>query len=88
MLFDRGPAELPSATVRPRDSRAYMTALAGALQRWLAARWQWLRPRTLPCAIAALGMIAVLAAADYLAHYKEDIAKQTPSAVHIDLAKR
>ena len=88
VLFDHGPAEFPVATMRPREARARMTALVGALQAWLLARWQWFRPRSIPCAVAALGMIAVIASANYLAHYKEDCAKQVPAAVHIDIAKR
>ena len=87
VLLHHGPAEFPVATARPREARARLIALVGSLQQWLAARWQWLQPRTVPCAVAALGMIAVLASADYLAHYKEDCAKPAP-AVHVDLAKR
>ena len=88
VLFDHGPAEFPVATMRPREARDGFTALVGALQAWFAARWQWFRPRSIPCAVAALGMIAVIASANYLAHYKEDCAKQVPAAVHIDIAKR
>jgi len=86
-LFDRGAAEFPVATARPREARARAIALAGALQRWLVARWQWLRPRTVPCAVAGLGMLAMIEAADYLTHIHEDAA---PSAriVHVDLAPR
>jgi hypothetical protein len=61
-------------------------ALAGALQSWLLARWKWLRPRTVPCAVAGAGMMAVIAFSDYLAHYQE--APAQPPAVHIDLASR
>lgn len=85
VLFDHGPTEFPVATIRPREPRARMIALVGALQRWLVARWQWLRPRTVPCAVAALGMFAMIESADYLTHAHEDA---TPHArvVHVDLA--
>jgi hypothetical protein len=70
-----------------REPRARVTALIAELQGWLAARWQWLRPRTVPCAVAGLGMVAVMAAADYLAHYE---VAHAPSVhvVHIDIAPR
>lgn len=85
--FDHGPAEFPLATARPREPRARVLALAGALQRWLVSRWHWLRPRTVPVAVAGLGMYAVISAAEYLAHYQEAPA---PSAqvVYIDLQPR
>jgi hypothetical protein len=85
--FDRGPAEFPVAMIRPREPRARMVALAAGLQRWLVARWQWFRPRTVPVAVAALGMIAVLKSADYLAHHHGDPAPNA-RVVHIDLAPR
>lgn len=88
VAFDHGPAEFPLATMRPRETRAQITAAIGAIQRWLVDRWRWLRPRSVPCAVAALGMIAVMASADYLAHYKEDCVKQHAAPVHIDLAPR
>ena len=89
VLFDHGPAEFPVATVRPREARAQLIALVSDLQHWLLARWQWLRPRTVPCAVAALGMLAVLAAANYLAHYQEDsYAAPDARVIHIDLANR
>jgi hypothetical protein len=68
VLFDHGPTEFPVATARPHDARARAIALVSDLKNWLAARWQWLKPRTVPCAVAGLGMMAVLASADYLAH--------------------
>ncbi|HEY5945978.1 MAG TPA: hypothetical protein VIV40_10835 [Kofleriaceae bacterium] len=80
-------AELPVAALRPREARGRMIALVAALQSWLVARWQWLRPRSVPCAVAALGMIAVVASANYLAHYNED-ANDAPASVRIDLAPR
>jgi hypothetical protein len=83
-----GSAEFPLATVRPREARGQFVALVAALQRWLSARWQWLRPRSVPCAVAGLGMLAVLAFSDYLAHYNdgETLKRATPS--HIELAPR
>ncbi len=85
VLFDRGGAEFPIATMRPREPRARAIAIVGALQRWLVARWQWLRPRTVPCAVAGLGMFAMIEAADYLTHVHEDAAPPA-RIVHIDLA--
>ena len=69
MAFDHGPAEFPMATIRPREARGAVVAAVAALQRWLIARWQWFKPRTMPCVVAGLGMLAVIAAADYLAHH-------------------
>lgn len=87
VLFDHGPAELPVASVVAREPRARVTALVADLQRWIAARWQWLRPRTVPCAVAGLGMVAIVASADYLAHHHvEHIA--SAHVVHVDLAPR
>ena len=88
VAFDHGPAEFPVAMLRPRHLAAQVTAILGALDRWLAARWQWFRPRTVPCAVAALGMMAVMASVDYQAHHEEGSAQQAPQAVHIDLASR
>jgi len=70
-----------------REPRARVTALVSALQGWLSERWQWLRPRTVPCAVAGLGMVAVMAAADYLAHYEVEHAPSV-HVVHIDIAPR
>ena len=82
VLFDQGPAEFPVATVRPRAPRARAIALAADITRWLAARWSWLRPRTVPVLVAALGMILVLISADYLAH------QQAPGPAHITIQLR
>jgi hypothetical protein len=87
VLFDHGPSEFPVATARAREPRARVIALVADLQRWLVARWQWLRPRTVPCAVACLGMIAILASADYLAHQHVDHVTAT-HVVHIDIAPR
>jgi hypothetical protein len=67
VIFDR-PAALPTATLVPREWRGRALASARALRNWLAARWAWLRPRTVPVLVATAGMFAVLLSADYLAH--------------------
>jgi hypothetical protein len=87
VLFDHGPAEFPVAAVRPREPRARMIALVGDLQHWLVAQWQWFRPRTVPVAVAALSMVAILKSAAYLAHQQVE---SSPHArvVHIDIAPR
>lgn len=63
MIFDQPPAELPVATLRPRDSAAQLALDA---RGWLAARWQWLRPRAIPVVVAFAGMVGVIASASYL----------------------
>jgi hypothetical protein len=68
VLFDQGPSELPVATVVPHEMRSRALVWAGALRRWIAARWDWFRPRTVPVIAAVFGMLFVLASADYLAH--------------------
>ncbi len=55
------------ATVR-RAPRSTLPRIAGELQHWLAERWTWLRPRTLPALVALLGMFVVLSAVNYLSH--------------------
>ncbi len=64
MLFDRA-RDLPMATVR-RAPRSTIPRIVGELEYWLAARWAWLRPRTLPALVALVGMFAVLNAVNYL----------------------
>lgn len=64
MLFD-APRELPVATVR-RAPAPVVARLAGAFAAWLEARWHWLRPRSIPVLVAALGMVAVINAVNYL----------------------
>ncbi|MGE5184241.1 MAG: hypothetical protein ACM31C_19365 [Acidobacteriota bacterium] len=68
MLFDHGPAEFPVARVMPRDPGSRVLVMLGDLQLWLAARWSWLRPRTIPVIVAVFGMMFVLMSADYLSH--------------------
>ncbi len=64
MLFDQA-RELPIATV-VRAPRTAMVRALGALSRWFAERWTWLRPRTVPTLVALVGMFAVLNAVNYL----------------------
>jgi hypothetical protein len=66
VIFERFHAELPVATLRPHDARSRSRAMLGGLATWLYARWQWLRPRTVPVAAAAIGALLVIASADYL----------------------
>ena len=68
VIFDHGPAEFPVARVRPRGAGSRALVMMGDLQLWLAARWSWLRPRTIPVLVAVAGMLFVLMSADYLAH--------------------
>jgi hypothetical protein len=70
VIFQTGPAELPTATLLPHDPTAHAHALVGELARWFLAKWAWLRPRTVPVMFAALGLLAVLESADYLRHVK------------------
>lgn len=66
MLFDQ-VQELPVATLR-RAPRSTVELLAGDLQRWFAARWQWFRPRTIPVLVAFVGMLGVVRAVNYLSN--------------------
>ena len=87
MAFDLGPTEFPVATMRPRDARSGAVAAVAAFQRWLVARWQWFKPRTLPCVVAALGLVAMVAAGDYLAHHLDQPApEQHQKLILVDLA--
>jgi hypothetical protein len=71
MLFDQPPAELPVATMLPKDRG---TQFATELRAWFAARWQWFKPRTIPMIVAFVGMLAVIGAATYLRNF----ARQAP----------
>jgi hypothetical protein len=71
MIFDLPPAELPVATLVPRESS---TRFAFDLRAWFVARWAWFRPRTVPMIVALAGMLAVIASGNYLRNY----AQQTP----------
>lgn len=93
VAFDHGPAEFPVATVRPREARGHVIAALADLQRWLVARWTWFKPRTVPCLVAALGMLAVIASADYLAHHisrttLDQNPPQTHAVLHVNISIR
>lgn len=72
MLFDGAQAELPTATLRSSASQARHRVVAGDLHRWLADRWSWLRPRTVPLLVAFAGMFAILGATKYLSTFATD----------------
>jgi hypothetical protein len=89
VLFDHGPMEFPVATARPTELRARAIAIGADVRRWLVARWEWFKPRSVPCAVAGLGMIAVLVSADYLAHHQDQsAAPKSTHIVRVDLAPR
>jgi hypothetical protein len=86
MLFDQPPAELPVATIIPKDRS---TQLAADLRAWFAARWYWFRPRTIPMVVAFVGMLAVIGAATWLRNYArrapDRIVEQQPHDASISL---
>jgi hypothetical protein len=84
VLFDHGPAEFPVATAMPREPRGQAIALVAAFQKWLLERWTWLRPRTIPCVVAALGMVAVIASARYLANQEPEVS--AARIVHVSIS--
>lgn len=88
VAFDHGPTEFPVATMRPREARGQAIAAVAAFQRWLVARWQWFKPRTLPCVVAALGLVAIVAAGDYLAHHLDQPTPQPHKLLLVDVAHR
>jgi len=89
VAFDHGPVEFPLATIRPRETRGRAIAAMAALQRWLVARWVWFKPRTMPCVVAGLGMMAVIAAADYLAHHiDQPKPEKSDKLMLVDISKR
>jgi hypothetical protein len=67
VLFDGPPAELPLATLRPTVAAGWCRRLLGDLDRSLARRLAWLRPRVVPLIVAFAGMLAMLAAVKYAA---------------------
>lgn len=84
MLFDQG-RELPVATVR-RAPRSKLAMLAGDLSRWVATRWDWFRPRTVPVLVAFAGMLAMLQAVSYLSgapHEPTSASVSEPVTVHV-----
>jgi hypothetical protein len=88
MAFDHGPPEFPIATLRPREAGARARAALGDLQRWFVARWNWFKPRSVPCAVAGLGLLAVLASADYLANHIDQNPPQVHKILRVDIAHR
>jgi hypothetical protein len=81
MLFNGFPVELPKATLRPTTSQARHRAISGLLTQWLAGRWAWLRPRTVPLIAALVGLLAVMAATEYLPVYSSS--HRSAAARHI-----
>jgi hypothetical protein len=80
VLFDRGPAKLPVATIRSHAwSRA---AAASRLRGALAASWQWFKPRTVPVIVAGIGACALLAATNYLTNLAREVPAQ-PTVEHV-----
>ena len=61
VVFELAPQDLPVATVVSRRASP-----ANALRGWLAARWTWLRPRTIPVMAAAIGLFLVVGSAKHL----------------------
>jgi hypothetical protein len=78
MIFDQPPAELPVATLRPRDTAAQLLL---DLRGWLDSKWRWLKPRSIPVAVAFAGMLAVLASAAYLRDLAHRLPEQPPASV-------
>ena len=62
MLNDRG-TELPTATIRaiPASQASFTARIVGELTSWLAAQWEFVRPRILPSLVALAGMFAMIA---------------------------
>ena len=80
VLFQTGTVEFPVATLRSRDPKIQARVLVGDLPRWLLSTLTWLRPRTVPLLVAALGFVAILASADYLQHVKVAPMHASPTA--------
>jgi hypothetical protein len=78
MLFDGFPAELPKATLRPTASQARHRVIGGQLTQWLACRWAWLWPRTVPMIAALVGLLAVIGATKYLPVYSSKYGTAAP----------
>lgn len=77
MIFDQPPAELPTATLVPRDGQSRLRA---DLYAWFAAKWRWFKPRTVPMIVAMLGMLAVIGSANYLRNF----ARRAPDRLVIE----
>ncbi|HEY4181579.1 MAG TPA: hypothetical protein VGM90_32250 [Kofleriaceae bacterium] len=85
MVFDRS-TELPAArvVVEPRT----LTELVGAgIGLWFAAHWRWLRPRMIPVIVAALSLVAVTQAMQYLAHPPAATWKQPHASAGYDVTR-
>ena len=85
--------ELPVATLRPSASQGRYRVLAIELRRWLAQRWAWLAPRSVPMIVAFAGLVAVLGATKYLSVYASgsDLMLRAPAGAHVpanDFASR
>lgn len=83
MIFDQPPADLPVATLRPRETGAQLLL---DVRGWLLSKWRWLRPRSIPVAVAFAGMLGVLASANYLRELAHRPPEQLPvlAPVHGD----
>jgi hypothetical protein len=65
-----------------RTSQARHRTIAADLAGWLATRWSWVKPRTVPLLVAFAGMLATLGAAKYLSTFAiGDDLRLRPSAV-------
>lgn len=78
-----GPADLPTATLWSRASEARHRVLVADLHGWLANRWRWVRPRTVPLLVTFAGMLAILGATKYLSvyAYNDDLRLRAPAGV-------
>ncbi|HEY4059862.1 MAG TPA: hypothetical protein VGM39_24775 [Kofleriaceae bacterium] len=66
MVFDRS-TELPAARVVV-EPRTLPELVGGGIAVFFRAHWRWLRPRMIPVIVAALSLVAVMQAVNYLAH--------------------
>ncbi len=81
MLFDR-KAELPVATLHQRAS------IATAVTSWIAKRWQWFKPRSIPIAVAFAGRLGTVAAVECLSDPGSAIVgKAYSTPVHVALSR-
>ena len=78
MIFDQPPAELPVATLLPRDKKSRLRA---SMFAWLSTKWQWFKPRTVPMIVAFVGMLAVIGSANYLRNYARRAPEQLSATI-------
>lgn len=78
--FARSPI-LPTATVLRAPT------MTNALLGWLAIRWAWFKPRSIPFAVAFAGMIAILAATNALTEMAHREAPVAPIATKYQTIK-